>query len=151
MNKININLLNIFKKKNTDFEPENSRNALEQDIKASCEWVIRALNSFGYKADYTLESMKEVDRFFDEQNTPDGILSNNRGQILFALASYIGETVIKLYGGKWVIDENNPNNEINMAVPTNSGTVLWPAKRCMRRYTNGAEDSIYAYVYVLNK
>lgn len=79
--------------------------------------------------------MKEVDRFFDEQNTPDGILSNNRGQILFALASYIGETVIKLYGGKWVIDENDPNNEINMAVQTNSGTVLWPAKRCMRRYT----------------
>lgn len=79
MNKININLLNIFKKKNTDFEPENSRNTLEQDIKASCEWVIRALNSSGYKADYTLESMKEVDRFFDEQNTPDGILSNNRG------------------------------------------------------------------------
>ncbi len=95
--------------------------------------------------------MKEVDRFFDEQNTPDGILSNNRGQILFALASYIGETVIKLYGGKWVIDEDDPNNEINMAVQTSSGTVLWPTNRCMRRYTNGAEDSIYAYVYVLNK
>ena len=95
--------------------------------------------------------MKEVDRFFDEQNTPDGILSKNRGQILFALASYIGETVIKLYGGKWVIDEDDPNNEVNMAVQTSSGTVLWPAKRCMKRYTNGAEDSIHDYIYVLNK
>lgn len=146
-----MNLLNIFKKKTTASEPENSQNPLEQDIKASCEWVIRALNSSGYKADYTLDSMKEVDRFFDEQNTPDGILSKNRGQILFALASYIGETVIKLYGGKWVIDDDDPNNEVNMAVHTSSGTVLWPAKRCMKRYTNGAEDSIYAYVYILNK
>ena len=146
-----MSLLNIFKKKNTESEPENSQHTLEQDIKASCEWVIRALNSSGYKADYTLDSMKEVDRFFDEQNTPDGILSKNRGQILFALASYIGETVIKLYGGKWVIDEDDPNNEVNMAVHTSSGTVLWPAKRCMKRYTNGAEDSIYAYVYILNK
>ena len=146
-----MNLLNIFKKKTTESEPENSQSPLEQDIKASCEWVIRALNSSGYKADYTLDSMKEVDRFFDEQNTPDGILSKNRGQILFALASYIGETVIKLYGGKWVIDEDDPNNEVNMAVQTSSGTVLWPAKRCMKRYTNGAEDSIYAYVYILNK
>ena len=146
-----MNLLNIFKKRTTESEPENSQNTLEQDIKASCEWVIRALNSSGYKADYTLDSMKEVDRFFDEQNTPDGILSKNRGQILFALASYIGETVIKLYGGRWVIDEDDPDNEINMAVQTSSGTVLWPAKRCMKRYTNGAEDSIYAYVYTLNK
>ena len=132
-----MSLLDIFKKKNTDSEPESSQNTLEHDIKASCEWVIRALNSSGYKADYTLESMKEVDRFFDEQNTPDGILSNNRGQILFALASYIGETVIKLYGGRWVIDEDDPDNEINMAVQTSSGKVLWPAKRCMKRYTNG--------------
>ena len=146
-----MNPLNIFKKKTAESEPENSQSPLEQDIKASCEWVIRALNSSGYKADYTLDSMKEVDRFFDEQNTPDGILSKNRGQILFALASYIGETVIKLYGGKWVIDEDDPNNEVNMAVQTSSGTVLWPAKRCMKRYTNGAEDSIYAYVYTLNK
>ena len=146
-----MNPLNIFKKKTAESEPENSQSPLEQDIKASCEWVIRALNSSGYKADYTLDSMKEVDRFFDEQNTPDGILSKNRGQILFALASYIGETVIKLYGGKWVIDEDDPNNEVNMAVQTSSGTVLWPAKRCMKRYTNGAEDSIYAYVYILNK
>lgn len=60
-----MNLLNIFKKKTTESEPENSQSPLEQDIKASCEWVIRALNSSGYKADYTLDSMKEVDRFFD--------------------------------------------------------------------------------------
>ena len=77
-----MSLLNIFKKKNTASEPESTKNPIEQDIKASCEWVIRALNSSGYKADYTLDSMKEVDRFFDEQNTPDGILSKNRGQIL---------------------------------------------------------------------
>lgn len=133
-----MNLLNIFKKKTTESEPENSQSPLEQDIKASCEWVIRALNSSGYKADYTLDSMKEVDRFFDEQDTPGGILSKKQGTILFALASYIGETVIKLYGGRWVIDEDDPDNEINMAVQTSSGKVLWPAKRCMKRYTNGA-------------
>ncbi len=131
--------------------PPNNNTSLEHDIKASCEWVIRSLNSSGYKADYTLESMKEIDRFFDEQNTPTGILSLNKGQILFALASYIGETVIKLYGGKWVIDENDPECDINMAVETNSKTTLWPAKRCIKRFTNGGEDSIYGYVYALKR
>lgn len=58
------------------------------------------LNSSGYKADYSLDSMKEIDRFFDEQNTPFGILSKNRGQILFSLGSYVEQTAIKLYGGE---------------------------------------------------
>jgi len=31
------------------------------------DWVTKALNSSGYKADYSLESIKEIDRFFDEQ------------------------------------------------------------------------------------
>ena len=92
-----------------------------------------------------------MDRFFNEQNTENGILSNNRGQILFALGSYIGETVIKLYGGRWITNDDEPNGEINIAVELNSGTVIWPVKRCMRRYTNGAEDSIHDYIYVLNK
>lgn len=124
---------------------------LLQDIYSSSEWVANALNVSGYKADYSLESMKEIDRFFDEQNTSTGILSKNRGQILFALGSYIGQTVIKLYGGKWITDDNNPEGEMNIAVILDNGSTIWPVLKCMKRYTNGQEDSIYDYVYVLNK
>ena len=124
---------------------------LLQDIYSSSEWVANALNVSGYKADYSLESMKQIDRFFDEQNTSTGILSKNRGQILFALGSYIGQTVIKLYGGKWITDDNNPEGEMNIAVILDNGSTIWPVLKCMKRYTNGQEDSIYDYVYVLNK
>lgn len=124
---------------------------LLQDIYSSSEWVANALNVSGYKADYSLESMKEIDRFFDEQNTSTGILSKNRGQILFALGSYIGQTVIKLYGGKWITDDNNPEGEMNIAVILDNGSTIWPVLKCMKRYTSGQEDSIYDYVYVLNK
>ncbi|WP_455714891.1 hypothetical protein [Anaerosporobacter sp.] len=48
----------LFKKKNI--------NTLEEDIFSAAEWVVRALNSSGYKVDYSLESMRELDRFFDE-------------------------------------------------------------------------------------
>lgn len=40
---------------------------LIDDIRASTRWVILALLSSGYKADLTVESMREIDRFFDEQ------------------------------------------------------------------------------------
>lgn len=146
-----MGLLDILKTASKPDKETDNKNTLEYDIRESSEWVLKALNSSGYKADYSLESMKEVDRFFDEQNTENGILSNNRGQIIFALGSYIGETAIKLYGGRWITNDDEPNGEINIAVEVSNGTVIWPVKRCMRRYTNGAEDSIHDYIYFLNK
>ncbi len=129
---------------------EKTQNTLEQDIHRSAEWIVSALNQSGYKADYSLESMKEIDRFFDEQSGEGGIISRNRGQILFALGSYVGETVIRLYGGEWVTNDNDPQGEINIAVKLANGTVMWPVVKCMKRYQNGTEDSIYAYAYVLS-
>lgn len=122
----------------------NKKPSLEEDIHSACEWVVNALNVSGYNADYSLESMKELDRFFDEQSGEGGIISRNRGQIIFAVASYVGETVIRLYGGKW-----SGSDEINMSVELNNGTIIFPTQRVMKRYQNGSEDSIYAYVYVL--
>ncbi len=52
----------IFKKNNGSEKKHN--NTLEEDIHLASDWVVKALNSSGYKADYSLESMKEIDRFF---------------------------------------------------------------------------------------
>ncbi|MDE5825251.1 MAG: hypothetical protein K2H91_11305 [Lachnospiraceae bacterium] len=124
---------------------------LEEDIPKAADWVVKALNTSGYKADYSLESMKEIDRFFDEQSGPDGVFAKNgTGQILFSLGSYIGQTVIKLHGGKWITNDDDPQGEVNIAVETADGVTLWPVMRCIKRYMNGSEDSIYALVSVLD-
>lgn len=123
---------------------------LYEDIHTACEWVVLALNSSDYKADYTLESMKEIDRFIDEQSGENGIISRGRGKILFSLGCYIGETVIRLYGGKWYADDNDPSGEINVSVKLDNGTVIFPVQRVIKRYQNGSEDGIYAYAYVLS-
>ena len=130
----------------------NKKPTLEDDIHSACAWIVTALNTSGYKADYTLESMKEIDRFFDEQSGVGGIITQaRRGQIFFAVASYIGETVIKLYGGKWITDDKDPMGEVNITVKLDNGIMLFPAQRVVKRYQNGNEDSIYAYVYVLSQ
>lgn len=144
-------LLNkLFGKKKEVINKANE-NTLEQDIYIASEWIVKALKSSGYEADYSLNSMKEIDRFFDEQNTPTGILSKNTGQILFSLGSYVGQTAIKLYGGEWITDDNDPKGEVNISVKLKNGAVIWPVIRCMKRYNNGSEDSIYAYLFVLDK
>lgn len=143
----------LFKKENNN-ESDNETsggNTLEQDILIASDWVKDALNVSGYKADYSLESMKELDRFVDEQNTETGILSKNRGQIIFGLGSYVGQTVIKLYGGEWITDDNDPQGEVNISVKLANGGTIWPVIRCMKRCKNGPEDSIYAYVYLVGE
>lgn len=118
---------------------------LAQDIPAASEWIAEALTSSGYKADYSLESMEEIDRFFEEQGVPGGVIPTNLGSIIFALGAYIGQTAIKLYGGEWITDDKDPEGEVKIAVRLANDTMLWPVIKCMKRYQNGQEDSIYAY------
>ena len=132
---------NLFKKK---------KPTLAEDITKACEWVVTALNTSGYNADHTLESMKEIDRFIEEQSGENGIISRNRGQIIFALGCYVGETVIRLYGGEWITDDNDPQGEINISVKLDGNVVIFPVQRVIKRYQNGSEDSIYPYVYTLS-
>ena len=129
----------------------NQKPTLMQDIMTSKDWIAMALNSSNYAADFSINSFKEIDRFFDEQNTPDGILSRNRGQILFALGAYIGEVIISVCGGEWLTDDNDPQGEVNIAVRLKDGTIIFPVQRAMKRYMNGKEDSIYDYGYILSQ
>lgn len=57
--------------------------------------------------------------------------------------------IIRNFGSIWLIDDSDPQGEINIAVKMDNGTIMFPVQRCIKRFQNGAEDSIYAYVYVL--
>ena len=39
---------------------------IKEDVKASAKWISQALQSSGYRADFSPESLWEIDRFFDE-------------------------------------------------------------------------------------
>ena len=119
------------------------KESLKKDIVTAKEWIKTALESSGYQADFSLESLKDIDRFFDEQNKDDGILSQNTGRILFALGVYVGETIISNYGGQWDLDDCESETSISVRVDEN--TVLFPVIRIMARYEYGTANSIYTY------
>jgi len=130
-------------------EDKKRKPTLKEDIKTGSEWFVQAMDSSGYRLDWTIESFHELDRFFDEQKRPGGILDGKVGTKLFAAASYVGETIIKEVGGVWETDDSDPQGELNIAVRLRSGGVIWPVQRVMKRFENGAEDSLYAYGCVL--
>jgi hypothetical protein len=131
---------------------------LSEDIKTSSEWLIKAMNLSGYRLDLSIKSLKEIDRFFadnldDELHQPkkDSVLSRNTGAKLFAIGSYVGETIINDYGGQWVTDDNDPYGEINIAVRLNDNSLIWPVQRVMGRCFMGVENNIYVYGIALKQ
>ncbi len=123
---------------------------LIEDAKASADWIVQALNSSGYKADFRLESLRELDRFFDEHSAggrarPGGLLSTDLGSRLFALGSYMGEVLRRAYGGDWQADDQDPQGEINIQIVFANGGKVWPVQKVMKRLQNGPPESLLDY------
>lgn len=119
------------------------RETLREDMEKAHAWIVEALESSGYRADGTLESFREIDRFFDEENKPGGILSQNTGMILFSLGVYVGNVILRNAGGEWDIE--NCTSETELCVKLNNETAVFPIQRVMKRYKQGSDESIYAY------
>ena len=120
---------------------------IKEDIAESAGWISRALQSSGYRADFSPESLWEIDRFFDDHSVngkakPGGLLSQDLGPRIFAIASYIGETVRRQVGGDWVGDDADPEVEISVELHLTNGSRCWPVERAMKRFQNGPEDGI---------
>lgn len=124
---------------------------LEDDIKKAAEWLVRAMASSGYTLNWTIESFRELDRFFQTEQRPGGLLDGQAGNKLFAIGSYMGQSLIKELGGTWETDDSDPQGELNVAVRLENGNVVWPVQRAMKRFQQGTEESLYAYGADLRK
>ena len=124
---------------------------LMEDIPKAEQWLVEAMASSGYTLDGTIGSFRELDRFFEEQQRPGGLLDGKVGNKLFAIGCYMGQVLIAQLGGTWETDDSDPMGEINIAVHLSDGSTVWPVQRAMKRFENGAEDGLYAYGIVLSR
>lgn len=128
--------------------------SLREDILESSRWLIATFKSLNKDLDYSIESVKIIDNFLDEQIVDGkpkegGVLFNSYGSKVFAIGCYIGDTIIKnTRAVKWEYDEQDEQVEINIRLVSVNGTNLWPVQRVMKRIKNGREDELYAYVFL---
>lgn len=124
---------------------------LLEDIKIQSAWIVTAFGADKLNLDYTVESFRLIDNFFDEHSEngiakPNGRLSQNCGPILFSIGSYVGETIIRnVPDAVWITDDNDPQGEVNVEIKLADGTIIGPMHRVIKRFKNGPEDGIYAY------
>jgi hypothetical protein len=120
------------------------------DAKTAADWAANALTVSGYNADFSMESLKNVEQFFldeapDRKAKPNGAFSENRGSVLFSVGAYVGETIRRAGNGEWIGDDTDPAAEINISIKLEDGTVFWPVQRVMKRFQNGPEDNVEHY------
>ncbi|WP_344615231.1 hypothetical protein [Dactylosporangium salmoneum] len=124
------------------------------DVRGAADWVAAALAESGYRADFSPGSLWEIERFFeveapDGRPRPDGLLAQQLGARVFAVGAYVGEVVRRHAGGTWLGDDDDPAAEVNVALVLPDRRRIWPVQRVMKRFSNGAEDSIIAYATAL--
>lgn len=111
---------------------------MESQIKANAELVIKQLGTLsGIEFGYNIESVAWVDSFIEhqrncsDQNIIDGLINT--------LGSYLGECIIKCYGGYW--------QNINGAwcVCFDEKNMAFPFTKVNKQFTNGQEDSIKSF------
>lgn len=130
---------------------------LKEDIKSQATWITKAFQADRLKLDYSIDSFIEIDKFFlkhsvNGQPKRGGRLAKNLGPIIFAIGSYVGETIIKnVPGAKWVTDDSSPEGEMTATVKFRDGTEIWPMQRIMKRFSNGLEDAVYTYGHEVTK
>jgi hypothetical protein len=125
-----------------------------EDVGTAADWISTALSSSGYRADFSAESLWEIDRFFDEQTEGGqpkrrGLLAEDLGARLFALGAYTGEVIRRSVGGEWSGDDDDPEAEINVELHLADGSVVWPVQRVLKRYAQGPEDAVAPYASAL--
>lgn len=133
------------------FFKKKKKRSLKEDISVASQWVSEALVSYGYNADYSIESLKELDRFFKEENHSKGILAKDVGSKLFALGSYLGEVFIKEYGGYWITDDNDKEGEMKITVQLDVDITFMPVMSVMKCYQNCEENSLYALAIAIKQ
>jgi len=130
--------------------------SIVDDARTAAAWIAEALASSGYKADFSIASLKEVDRFFREHAKKGkakarGLLAQDLGAKLFALGAYVGEVIRREAGGEWHGDDSDPRAEINIELHLPGGATIWPVQRVMNLFRNGPEDSVWVYGIVLSE
>ncbi len=130
-----------------------------EDIKTNSEYIIKAFNSLNLKLDYSLESLKLVDQFFDEQienglPKEGSVLTlggSSFGPKVFAIGCYLGETLVKnIPGAKWNLKGfTSPQTEVEAQIILPDTIIVWPIVKTIKRMQNGEEDGLYIYGQVL--
>jgi hypothetical protein len=120
-----------------------------EDIATAAQAIADELNDHGYVLDFTLASLDEIDRFFDENSSPgvevdQSLLAERLGPWMFSIGAYSGEVVRRVLGGRWQWDgaDDDKAAATDTELVLVDRSIIFPFQRAWKRLMNGPADSM---------
>jgi len=96
------------------------------------------------KLDYSVASIKKVDKILDDYGGTKGVTPRKIAVTLFELGCYVGQVIIRHNrGAKWVLlpdDETESSLNSGLVVELVTGTIINPIGKVEKRLVNGDGD-----------
>ena len=102
----------------------------------------RIIVLFKEKFDITLSnderSIECLCDFIELELFRNQLSDENRAAWISLIGAFLGQTIIKVYGGQWI-------DESNLSVELKDGTICYPISQVIKQLENGKQDSIHYY------
>ena len=97
----------------------------EEELSRASNWMSNFLMREGYHADYTIESLFEIDKFFKEKLYLVLESDNNRN-FIFSISAYIGEVILRKFKGHWEISRNIDLDDETIGISFKNHKTVYP-------------------------
>lgn len=93
--------------------------------------------------DYDSKSVKFIEEFIERQR--NSFDSTQREGLVNSIGSFIGQCIIKNYGGHWQVDKDTKA----VCVALNEKNKIFPFAKTAKQFENGLEDSVYSFYSII--
>jgi hypothetical protein len=121
----------------TPLDPETSK-AIEKNIELV---QTRLLAEQSIAPDAWAEAVAYLDGFIDRYR--DGSDKTDFGALPSVIGSYLGEALVRTYGGQWIEQDGRPG------VKLESGITAFPFAKAAKQFEDGEGDSINSFFTVI--
>lgn len=121
------------------------------DIDRAAEWAAKQMVDKEFNADFSLESLHEVDRFFNEVADPNAagygeFFGQNLSFRTFAIGAYVGEVLRRVRDAEWLCDTHDPFVDVNAALDLGEDAEeCLPMKQVLLRLNDGPSNSFVGF------
>lgn len=122
--------------------------------------VATALERFEVTLDYSIESIKDLDRILDRQHqqiprglsrlTQKGPPESTIQASARVWGGYLGEVIRRQWGGQWSLAEEGAYEGSHILSVLEGEVQMCPQSKAYKRLKNGSGDNIWKYLAVLN-
>ncbi|ANN63565.1 hypothetical protein OFR22_03305 [Brachyspira hyodysenteriae] len=97
----------------------------QDELSRASDWISNFLMREGYHADYTIESLSEIDKFFKEKMNLVLERDDNRN-FIFSISAYIGEVIRKKFNGHWELSRDIDLDDETIGIGFKNHKTIYP-------------------------